>query len=171
MAVKQRRSSGGRTATLGKLRLLLALAAAAGLSANGQNSREWRDYGGSPDNSRFTTLTQINKSNVSRLDVAWTYPYGETGFNPIVVRGVVYGKGRNSSLIALDAATGKEIWIHEGLEGMTRRGVNYWESKDGKDRRLIFSLGGYLQEIDAATGKTVRTFGANGVVDMREGLG
>ncbi len=86
---------------------------------------------------------------MSKLEVAWTYPYGETLFNPIVVRGVVYGKGRNSSLVALDAATGKEIWIHEGLEGMTRRGMNYWESKDGKDRRLIFSISDYLQEIDA----------------------
>ena len=87
------------------------------------------------------------------------------------MRGVVYGKGRNSSLVALDAATGKEIWIHDGLEGMTRRGINYWESKDGKDRRLIFSISDYLQEIDAATGKSIRTFGNNGVVDLREGLG
>ena len=141
------------------------------LSANGPNSREWRDYGGSADNSRFSALKQITKSNISKLDVAWTYPYGETGFNPIVVRGTVYGKARNSSLAALDAATGKEIWIHEGLEGITRRGVNYWESRDGKDRRLIFSISDYLQEIDATTGKSIRTFGNNGVVDMREGLG
>ena len=68
----------------------------------------------------------------------------------------------------IDAATGKEKWIHEGLEGITRRGVNYWESKDGKDRRLIFSISDNLQEIDAATGKTIRTFGNNGVVDLRE---
>ena len=64
---------------------MLALAAAAGISVTGQNRRDWRDYGGSPDNSRFTTLKQIDKSNVSRLEVAWTYPYGETLFNPIVV--------------------------------------------------------------------------------------
>ena len=43
-----------------------------------------------------------------------------------------------------------EIWIHENLQGITARGVNYWESRDGKDRRLIFSIGDYLQEIDAA---------------------
>src|SRR4051812_36283763 len=153
-----------------KVPVLVALMTAATLAAD-QRAREWRDYGGGPDNSKFSTLKQINKSNIAKLDVAWTYPYGETGFNPIVVRGVVYGKGRNSSLVALDAATGKEIWIHDGLEGMTRRGVNYWESKDGKDRRLIFSISDYLQEIDAATGKSIRTFGSNGVVDMREGLG
>ena len=151
--------------------VLVTMMAVGALSANGPNSREWRDYGGSADNSRFSALKQITKSNISKLDVAWTYPYGETGFNPIVVRGTVYGKARNSSLAALDAATGKEIWIHEGLEGITRRGVNYWESRDGKDRRLIFSISDYLQEIDATTGKSIRTFGNNGVVDMREGLG
>ena len=54
---------------------------------------------------------------------------------------------------------------------MTRRGMNYWESKDGKDRRLIFSISDYLQEIDATTGKSIVTFGNDGVVDLREGLG
>ncbi len=153
-----------------KVPVLVALMTAATLAAD-QRSREWRDYGGGPDNSKFSTLKQINKSNIAKLDVAWTYPYGETMFNPIVVHGVVYGKGRNSSLVALDAATGKEIWIHEGLEGLTRRGMNYWESKDGKDRRLIFSISDYLQEVDATTGKSIITFGMDGVVDMRQGLG
>ena len=163
--------TGWRIAILGRVAAVLALAGAASMSAADHDRHEWRDYGGNPDNSRFSTLKQIDKSNVSRLEVAWTYPYGETLFNPIVVRGIVYAKGRNGSLIALDAGTAKEIWIHEGLEGMTRRGVNYWESKDGKDRRLIFSVSDYLQEIDAATGKSIRTFGNDGVVDMREGLG
>ena len=54
---------------------------------------------------------------------------------------------------------------------MTARGMNYWESKDGKDRRLIFAMNDYLQEIDAATGKPITTFGKDGVVDLREGLG
>jgi quinoprotein glucose dehydrogenase len=168
---RQGRTMRGRVVALGRLAVWMALGIVAGMSASDHNGREWRDYGGGPDNSKFSPLKQIDKSNVAKLQVAWTYPYGETGFNPIVVRDVVYGKGRNSSLIALDAATGKEIWIHEGLEGMTRRGVNYWESKNGKDRRLIFSISDNLQEIDAATGKTIRTFGNNGVVDLREGLG
>jgi quinoprotein glucose dehydrogenase len=170
MAVSERRSAARRVIHFSKLGVLIALAAVVTLAGD-QRKPEWRDYGGGPDNSKFSPLKQINKSNVSRLDVAWTYPYGETMFNPIVVQGVVYGKGRNSSLVALDAATGKEIWIHEGLEGITRRGMNYWESKDGKDRRLIFSIGDYLQEIDATTGKSIIQFGTDGVVDLREGLG
>jgi quinoprotein glucose dehydrogenase len=116
-------------------------------------------------------LKQITKSNVGKLEVAWSYPYGETGFNPIVAHGVIYTRARNSSLVALDATSGKEIWIHENLQGMTGRGINYWESKDGNDRRLLFSISDYLQEIDAKTGKSVIGFGQDGVVDLREGLG
>jgi quinoprotein glucose dehydrogenase len=133
--------------------------------------REWHDYGGSPGMSRFMDLRQITRANVNRLEVAWTYPHGSTGFNPIVARGMVYTRGRNNALVALDAATGREIWIHDELAGIAPRGINYWESRDGRDRRLIFTINDYLQEIDAATGRIVRTFGTNGVVDLREGLG
>ena len=170
MAVSERRSAARRVILFGKIGVLVALTAVA-IAAGDQRTREWRDYGGGPDNSKFSSLKQFNKSNVARLDVAWTYPYGETLFNPIVAHGVIYGKGRNSALVALDAGTGKEIWIHEGLEGVTRRGMNYWESKDGKDRRLLFSINDYLQEIDANTGKSIIQFGTDGVVDLREGLG
>jgi quinoprotein glucose dehydrogenase len=170
MAVLRGRVIARHTFGIGRIVLLIAIAATA-MSASDQSPREWRDYGGGPDNSKFSTLKQINKSNVTKLDVAWTYPYGETMFNPIVARGVIYGKGRNNSLVALDAESGKEIWIHDGLEGITRRGMNYWESKDGKDRRLIFSINDYLQEIDATTGKSIVKFGQDGVVDLREGLG
>lgn len=171
MAVSRRLSQARQVRLFTTIGILAAAAIAVITAAGDQRPREWRDYGGGPDNSKFSTLKQINKSNVSRLEVAWTYEYGETMFNPIVTRGVIYGKGRNSSLVALDAGTGKEIWIHEGLEGITRRGMNYWESKDGKDRRLIFSINDYLQEIDAATGKSIVTFGEDGVVDLRKNLG
>ena len=141
------------------------------LSGQGQGAREWTDYAGGPAGSRFMPLTEINKTNVTRLTVAWSYPYGDSGFNPIVAHGTVYTRGRDNALVALDAGTGKELWIHEGLQGMTARGVNYWESRDGSDRRLIFSVNDYLQEIDAKTGRSIVTFGEDGVVDLREGLG
>ena len=132
------------------------------------------DYGGGPDSSHFVALDQINKSNVNQLQVAWIYPTGDSRsylFNPIVVDNVMYVLARNSSLVALDAATGKEIWIHENLPGLTTRGIAYWESKDRKDRRLIFTINNYLEEIDARTGKSILTFGKHGLVDLREGLG
>ena len=153
--------------------ILLPLALVAGLTAAGhtQNApREWRDYGGGPDTSRFVAAAGIDTSNVSRLQVAWSYPAGQTDFNPVVVRGVIYGRGPNSSFVALDAATGKQLWIHEGVDGFNARGINYWESKDGKDRRLIFSTNNLLQEIDAQTGESIASFGVGGKVDLREGL-
>jgi glucose dehydrogenase len=71
---------------------------------------KWRGYGNGADNLRYFASRQINKSNVTRLQVAWTYPYGDTSFGPIVVHGVIHGCGRNGSLVAVDAKTGKEIW-------------------------------------------------------------
>jgi glucose dehydrogenase len=136
----------------------------------GQGPRQWRDYAGGLDSSRFVDATQINKTTVGRLEVAWTYPDGQTGSNPLVVNGIIYARALNGSFVALDAATGKQMWRKEGFQGATTRGLNYWESKDGKDRRLIFSIANYLQEVDARTGETILSFGADGRVDLRQGL-
>jgi quinoprotein glucose dehydrogenase len=132
----------------------------------------WKQYGGSADQSRYQEFKQINKKNVSQLQVAWSYPTNDNSaylFNPIIVGNVMYLMAKNHSLVALDAATGKEIWIHTGLTAMTWKGINYWESKDKTDRRLIFTLGSTLQEIDASTGKSILTFGSNGSVDLKQG--
>jgi len=154
--------------------LPLAIGTAVFPEAAKQNHKHWSDYGGGPDSSHFVALDQINKSNVSQLQVAWVYPTGDNHaylFNPIVVDNVMYVLARNSSLVALDAVTGKEIWIHENLPGLTSRGIAYWESRNRKDRRLIFAINDYLEEIDARTGKSILTFGKNGLVDLRQGLG
>ena len=156
-------------------RLAACAATAAAISAAvvtgfGQTVQEWRDYAGGPDSSRYVAATQITRTNVARLQVAWTFPSGQTDFNPIVARGVVYGRGPNDSFVALDAASGRVLWTHEGLSGFNARGVNYWESADGGDRRLIFSVKNLLQEIDARTGRSISSFGVNGRVDLRAGL-
>jgi glucose dehydrogenase len=148
----------------------LALAAAAGAAVSGQPPREWRDYAGGPDSSRFVASTQITKANISKLEVAWTYPAGLTDFNPLIVRGTVYARGEANSFVALDAATGKQLWIYKGAPGFNGRGVNYWENRDGKDRRLIFSTSNLLQELDAVTGEPIASFGKDGTVDLRVGL-
>src|SRR4051812_236626 len=154
-------------------RVVLAIATitlSVALVAGVETQREWRDYAGGPDSSRFVAAKQITADNVSRLQVAWSYPSGQTDFNPLVVRNMVYGRGPNGSIVALDATTGKQIWVHEGIQGFTTRGVNYWESKDGKDRRLIFSTLNMLQELDAYTGEPITRFGKDGQVDLRVGL-
>jgi glucose dehydrogenase len=162
-------SAAARTIALSSA-AVMAVAGLSGQSAPGQRPREWRDYAGGPDSSRFVNATGINNGNVKTLQVAWSYPAGQTDFNPLMVRGVVYGRGPNNSFVALDAATGKQIWIHEGVQGFNSRGVNYWESKDGQDRRLIFSSSNFLQEIDAETGRAITAFGTDGRVDLRVGL-
>jgi glucose dehydrogenase len=159
-------------------RVLVALVALMALTSSRldaqQDHKRWTDYGGGLDSSHFVALEQINKGNVKDLEVIWTYPTGDNRsylFNPVVVDGIMYVLARNSSLVALDAATGKEIWIHENLPGLSTRGITYWESKDRSDRRLIFTINNFIQEIDARTGKSILTFGKNGLVDLREGLG
>jgi quinoprotein glucose dehydrogenase len=150
--------------------LALGLAAIAPGRAQSLPDRWWPGYGNGPDNSRYFASRQIDRANVHRLQVAWTYPYGDTGSSPIVVRGVIYGRGRNGSLVALDARTGEERWVRENMLGMTSRGFNYWESADGRDQRLIFAMNSLLQAVDAKTGKSIMSFGVNGVVDLRVGI-
>jgi quinoprotein glucose dehydrogenase len=149
----------------------------AGKAGTAEAHTTWRNYGGSPDGSQYSALRQINRSNVKELQVAWTYRTGDDrkyAFNPIVVDGTMYVLARNNSIVALDAATGKEIWTHPtdaNTTLITNRGIDYWESADRSDRRLLFSLRNQLQELDARTGESILQFGTNGIVDLRAGLG
>jgi len=133
----------------------------------------WSDYGGAADGMQYSALKQIDKSNVAKLELAWRYPVPETsgrfGFNPLVVDGTVYLLAAKNTIVAVDAASGKEIWTHPVDGRPTDRGINYWESKDRSDRRLIFSANGFLQEIRAATGVAINTFGNDGRVNLRDG--
>ena len=137
----------------------------------------WSDYAGAADNSQYSSLAQINRANVSKLQVAWGYPTGDGNkylFNPLVVDRTMYVLAHNHSIVALDATTGKELWIHPtGLKTtlITNRGINYWESANRSDRRLLFAADNFLQEIDARTGQSILDFGENGRVDLRQGLG
>ena len=160
--------------------LLVALAIASPFGQSAPASRPyttWRDYGGASDSMQYSALTQINKTNVANLEQAWFFPVpdkgGNLGFNPIVVDGVMYLMGPQGSIVAVEAATGKQIWLHRvegaGTGGRATRGINYWESSDRSDRRLIFGAGGSLREIDARSGAPITSFGDNGRVDMRVG--
>jgi quinoprotein glucose dehydrogenase len=152
------------------LSAMITLQAAQAQSRNAPPAKGWLDYGGGPDGSHYSPLNAINKSNVNQLEIAWNYTQGSAGFNPIVAGNTIYVLTQTNALAALYATTGKEIWIHANLAGITARGLDYWESKDHKDRRLIFAINSYLQEIDANTGKSIASFGNNGIVDMRQGL-
>jgi quinoprotein glucose dehydrogenase len=136
----------------------------------------WTDYLGGADSAQYSALKQINKSNVNRLELRWFYPAGnngaEFGFNPVVVDGLMYVLGKDGAIAALDATTGKEVWLHEVNSTLVaHRGINYWESKDRSDRRLLFMADNCLQALDARTGKEITSFGVKGRVDLRQGLG
>lgn len=150
---------------------------AACAQVNAQAYSTWREYGGSPDGAQYSSLTQINRSNVGKLQPAWTFSTGDARgyvFNPLVIGRTMYVLAHDNSVVALDAATGKELWsqpLHAKTLLITNRGLNYWQSQDGKDRRLILSVDNALEELDANTGKPIENFGVNGRVDLREGLG
>ncbi len=137
----------------------------------------WAEYGGSADSSQYSDLTQVNRNNVKKLHVIWSYNTGDPGkylFNPIVVHNIMYVLAKRNSIVALDAKTGKELWAHETdpkTTLITNRGINYWESRDGTERRLLFASNNILQAIDAKTGKRIADFGRDGQVDLRAGLG
>jgi quinoprotein glucose dehydrogenase len=131
----------------------------------------WSDYGGSSDSMQYSALAQITRANVATLQPVWFYRVAgdpvRLPFNPLIVENVMYVAGTKNVVVALDAATGKELWVSAAQA--PERGLAYWESADRRDRRLILNTGGGLREIDARTGQPIATFGRNGFVDMRTG--
>lgn len=174
------------------LSLLVVLAAASACQRAPREYREWRVYGGDPGGTRYSALDQINRSNVRRLQVAWIHHTGDRRIdppstiecNPIVVDGVMYVTSPSLKAMALDAATGKRLWVFDPFQGGPARGVSrgvmYWEDagrektgalqENGEDKRIFFSAGFYLYALDARTGHLKESFGDRGKVDLREGL-
>jgi len=154
-----------------------ALALAGLLTARGearlqeQPYAQWADYGGSADSMQYSSLAQVHRGNVKALQPVWFYRVGgdpvRLPFNPIVVDGVMYVAGVKNTVVALDAATGNELWT--AAAQATERGITYWESADRTDRRLILTTNSGLRQIDAKTGRAITSFGVNGTVDMRAG--
>ena len=159
-------------AAIGAAILVAVFAPLAIVAADDKPHTTWSQYLGGSDSTQYSALKQINKTNVKQLEVAWTFPAGEgtVRFNPIVVDNVMYVLGANRSIVAIDAAAGKEIWTHRNEGAVGDRGMNYWESKDRSERRLLYMNAGFLTAIDAKTGNNIAAFGDNGKVDVRVGL-
>ena len=161
--------------------------------SSGVSAQEWRFYGGDAGGTRFSTLQQINRTNVGRLQRVWTYHMGETdrGGNetdrhhvapfestPLVIDGVLYFSTPSNRVIALDAENGKEIWQFDPQGGQAgqrqffqHRGVAYWQSKNADERRILFgTFDGRLMALDAKTGKPCLDFGKDGTVNLRAGV-
>ena len=159
---------------------IIVLIAFTGLRCSRDSSsgtHEWREYLGGPDRNHYSTLTEIDSTNVQDLSLAWEYHSNDSGqvqCNPIIVNGILYGMTATVQPFALDAATGREVWrIRDSADEKTWygtvRGVTYWE--DGEDKRILYAKESWLYAVNALTGRAIPTFGDSGRVSLGSGLG
>jgi membrane-bound PQQ-dependent dehydrogenase (glucose/quinate/shikimate family) len=151
---------------------------------------DWRSYGRDPGGRRFSPLADVDRGNVSRLGRAWTYHTGDLDTRPgsqpvafeatpLAVDGVLYLSTPSGRVIALDADGGREVWTFDppprpagrAVARGPHRGVSYWESGDGSDRRILYGTpDGRLVALDARSGRLRPDFGQGGMVDLRPGV-
>jgi quinoprotein glucose dehydrogenase len=162
--------------------LLVGLVSACSAGAQ-YAEKDWPHYHGDLTASHYSRLEQIDKKNVSQLELAWTYhssqapvdKRSEIQCNPLIINGVMYGVSPDGFFFAVNAATGAEIWRYDfyaGQDGRRRagrvRGLAYWS--DGNESRLLVAMAHRLQAIDPGTGEMIKSFGDDGTVDLRVGL-
>jgi len=175
-----------------KTKLVLAVVAFAlgGAKAPESELVEWPFYGGDPAGAKYSPLADINRDNVSKLEIAWEWRPGEDEIKelgtqpgtfqntPLMIGNVLYLSTPYNRVVALDAETGRLLWSYDpqtyrdgqppnGM-GYVHRGVAAW--RDG-DRLRIFMNSRYrLISVDALTGEPVQSFGDGGIVDLSQGL-
>jgi len=174
--------------TLGASAALLALVAPRATTQQGASYENWRSYGGDIANTRYSPLSQIDASNFSKLQPAWIFstanlgPTPETNLEstPLVIDGVFYSTaGDRRDVVALDAATGEQLWVHREEEGkraevsprrLSGRGLAYWAdgTPGSDDKRIIYFTQGYrMIALNAKTGLRIPSFGVDGAVDLK----
>jgi quinoprotein glucose dehydrogenase len=175
-----------------KLRLILSLsltlACLTPLAAqHGAQNGEWHFYGGDAGSTKYSALDQINATNAKDLKIVWEWKAENFGkrpdFNwevtPLMAGGVLYfTAGTRRDAVAVDAASGETLWIYrldEGPRGATvarvvNRGLAYWSDGKGDERVLLISPGYELVELNAKTGLPISNFGADGKIDLTQGL-
>ena len=152
----------------------------------GGSQQDWSAYGGSPANNHYSSLTQIDTGNVSRLQKAWEYHTGDGDsmsqiqVNALEIDGVLYGVTPKLKLFALQAASGKPVWVFDPAKPVNGdtpkiainacRGVAYYRGSN-EDQRLFYSAGSWLYCIDALTGMPVVSWGDSGRIDLHNDLG
>jgi glucose dehydrogenase len=166
------------------LRLASALLVAASGSAIAQDAipeGDWRTINRDAASTRFSPLADINRSNVARLQEAWTYPF--RSFNtavPVVVDGTMFFPAGNR-VVALDADTGSEKWAYTlpapaapaagaapagPPPSFSTRGVGYWPGDASTPARILVMAGTRMMALDAATGQLSAGFGDGGAIEV-----
>ncbi|CAL1516778.1 PQQ-binding-like beta-propeller repeat protein [Chitinophaga sp. MM2321] len=156
-------------------------------SGNESAYTDWKVAGGTRAATHYSSLDQIDTSNVGKLKVAWTYlseggdstKFGPMQCNPIIIDNVLYGVSPKLKLFAVDAATGIEKWNFDATDTAVNktwprnsvnmnRGVAYWE--EGDDKRIIFTVGSVAFAVNAVTGRLIPSFGQDGGINLNKGL-
>ena len=151
---------------------------------------DWPMYLADPTGSKYSPLDQINGTNFSKLEVAWTLKVDNLGTRPeaklqgapIAIKGTLYTTAGQAgkAVVSIDGRTGELKWVHRYEEGerATRwsprqysgRGVAYWSDGRGDDRIIYLTTGYQMISLNAKTGQPVASFGRNGVVDLKVGV-
>jgi len=153
----------------------------------------WPHYGRDHGGTRYSPLTGIDRSNLDRLEVAWTFRTGELGQDarsggsltfeatPVLWNGALYFSTAFGTAFAVDAATGEEIWRYDtgvprdvGYAEVASRGVSLWHDPGAEgrcaSRVFVGTIAGKLHALDARSGEPCADFGDAGAIDLRQGV-
>lgn len=179
----------------------VARSAAPAPAATAAGPDDWAFFGRNAAGTRFAPYSQITPENVKDLQVAWTYRTGRrtTGpgagvdeNTPLQIGNVLYSCTPENLITALDGDSGKPIWKFDphakSAEHVTCRGVGYYDidqddslgaaakasyadQQQCRQRILVSSVDARLFALDAHTGELCQSFGDNGYVDLKKGMG
>lgn len=140
------------------------------LAASLHAQTDWPVYGHDPGGMRYSPLRQIDTSNVTRLERAWTFHTGSKGSEttPLMIEGVLYLTS-DEGIFAVDPETGAPIWRYEA-KGVAKRGLVYWPGDRRTHARVYAGAGSSLVALDVTTGKPAPGFGQEGRVDLKQGV-
>jgi quinoprotein glucose dehydrogenase len=153
-----------------------------------KSTSSWSVWNGNYTSNKYSSLDEIDTTNVQQLQIAWEYHTGDVDTaarsqmqcSPIIVNGIMYGTSPQLRLVAVDAMTGQQKWVFLPFDAIhadknmhfilnNNRGVTYWT--DGKDdERIYYGAGPFMHAINAKTGKLVTSFGNGGKIDLHNGL-
>ena len=155
-----------------RLLILAAIGAATLTSQAPAQNVDWPSYGGDQGGTRYSTLTQIGRHNVDRLQQVWRLDVAAIAMQtqPIVIDRTLFAFSPDGQAIAVDAATGVQKWSFR-LAQTPRgggRGMAYWS--EGNEQRLIVPANNLIYALDPKTGQPIPGFGTNGMIDIRVGL-
>jgi quinoprotein glucose dehydrogenase len=138
--------------------------------ANGYPKRDtfltWHRSHGDNSGARYSALDQINRQNVTNLQVAWIYHSGDGSnnlqCNPIIVRDVMIVPTPGKFIVGVNAENGRELWRFKPDGRPAFRGLIYWPGSFFAGERVLFCAGQYLYALDPKNGRVIKSFGADG---------